>query len=138
MKANISVKNLIGKETGHSKVENIKITPREFEEIRLKTPIQGEVKLTVINDQIYSDFNLSATIILECSRCLKEIEKKIALEYKQIYDSNPQDDSTMLINNNLTIDIWPSIREELLVSIPMKALCKEKCKGIKIVKQLHS
>ena len=63
--------------------------------------------------------NLHRTIT--CSRCLQEVKqkqtKKLTLSY-----------NTAELGEFLEID--PDVREEILLTFPLKVLCKDDCKGI--------
>ncbi len=56
-----------------------------------------------------------------CSRCLARIER----EYKR--DVNL---SFSIEKDQSSLDFTPELREEMLLSIPVKVLCREDCKGL--------
>lgn len=76
------------------------------------------------------------TIALFCDRCLTqvdmdfpiEISREIDLEKFRQGDSEELEDASYMIGTSLDVD--QLIFGEILVSWPMKVLCKEDCKGI--------
>ena len=56
-----------------------------------------------------------------CSRCLNQVRQTIEQNFKNTYKLNELGDYLEVDND---------IRENILISFPMKVLCKEDCKGI--------
>jgi uncharacterized protein len=86
---------------------------------------------------------LRFTALQGCSRCLKDFaasyEQPIELFYRtgKLEDSLPgkevelnSDDLNVIVYNGAELDIWPDIREAMLLTLPMKPLCSENCLGI--------
>lgn len=86
---------------------------------------------------------LRFSAMLECSRCLKGFtgpyEQPIELFYRtgKLEDSLPgkevelhSDDLNVIVYNGNELDIWPDIREAMLLALPMKPLCSDNCHGI--------
>lgn len=69
-----------------------------------------------------------------CSRCLKEFNNKITANFNanivdEINENSEAEDVEILIKDGV-INIDDAIKQIIYLSIPMKALCKEDCKGI--------
>lgn len=69
-----------------------------------------------------------------CSRCLKEFNNKITANFNanivdEINENSEAEDIEVLIKDGV-VDISDAIKQVIYLSIPMKALCKEDCKGI--------
>ena len=72
-----------------------------------------------------------------CDRCLDDFNKKIISEAKIIYTENrtlvasteKKDEIRYLRPENSDVDLSEDIRQILLLSIPVKILCSEECKG---------
>ena len=84
---------------------------------------------------------LSARVPMQCARCLDGYVQELAREFTQILARSPSGDSeeeielatTDLDRSELegdTLDLEEILREELLLSVPSKPLCREDCKGI--------
>lgn len=73
---------------------------------------------------------------LRCSRCLDPVRHDFSLEFNRDLDMKQSeeerleelDEQPYLSGYNLDVD--QLVRNELLMSLPMKVLCSENCKGI--------
>ncbi len=76
------------------------------------------------------------TVGIPCDRCLEQVETKIPFEFKRKLDMkltdeervNDLDESSYLTGYDLDVDRLVYL--EVLMSWPLKVLCKEDCKGI--------
>jgi uncharacterized protein len=79
---------------------------------------------------------------LTCSRCLKEIKqhkkRNFLLKFKKKADyatdvglprENELTEVEYIVENNC-IDLGSFLRDEIIISVPMKPLCSEECKGL--------
>ncbi len=88
------------------------------------------------NKQLRIEGETEVTIAIPCDRCLKDvpvnfeiaISKEINLEKFLAGDIEELEDTNYMIGTNLDVD--KLIFGEILVSWPMKVLCREDCKGI--------
>ena len=79
-----------------------------------------------------------AKIILKmnCDRCLKELDEVICLNFfREVFapdeiaeSTDEKSDQTFMDGYQLNVE--DLINDEILLSLPMKVLCKEDCKGI--------
>lgn len=100
---------------------------------RYKLRLESRGSEVVISGGIEAVFNLS------CGRCLRKIVKEIPLEvelfYRPVEDITGEyalskDDLNTGFYSNDAIDIDEITREQMLLSVPMKPLCSNTCKGI--------
>lgn len=68
---------------------------------------------------VRGDFRMKVS--LECSRCLKNFS--YPLNFEEFTFCEP-------IDGRLVIDITEPVREEVLMSLPSKPLCRDDCKGL--------
>ena len=74
------------------------------------------------------------TIAIPCDRCLEDVEKNFHVVIDKEFDltgsseDNRMEESNYMIGTSLDVD--QLIFGEILVSWPMKVLCREDCKGI--------
>jgi uncharacterized protein len=108
--------------------------------------ITGEVHVQVgiqksgnfYNVEGYQEYDLSLT----CSRCLEEInrheKRNFHLEFKKKADYSTNGELTRktdetkneyLVENNC-INLGPFLRDQIILSVPMKPLCGEECEGL--------
>jgi len=106
----------------------------------LDKPFYGKYKSFVILNKLHDQLIMSVTsdfkVKYECDRCGTEFKSSLKSDYKIIYLMNETPEETDSINvSYLTrdadkIDIKTDVCEFALLSIPMKKLCKEDCKGL--------
>ena len=80
----------------------------------------------------------SAKVILKmnCDRCLKEVEEEISLDFsREVFapdeiaeGTDEKSDQTFM--DGYWLNVEDLIKSEILLSLPMKVLCREDCKGI--------
>lgn len=75
--------------------------------------------LTLIEEEILADGSITGELTLECSRCLDKFVLPVKLTFKQAYPASAPE-----------IDLEVEIREQLILNLPDKPLCREDCKGI--------
>lgn len=112
----------------------------KVEDIELKEPFYGIISTKVIlnklSDQIIADVCSDLFAEFECDRCTCKFEKKIKSDYKMIYmmknDESESDDTNVTFINRETdkISLNNDVREFAILSIPMKKLCKDDCRGL--------
>lgn len=88
------------------------------------------------------DKNINCTVGIHtqahytCDRCLSEFDQEYKEEFKVLFHLGPNDlhsDEEDVINlspEQKEIDLTPMVKENLVLSIPMKWICSEDCKGI--------
>lgn len=106
----------------------------------LDNPFYGKYKSTIIlnklHDQLIISVNSIFKVKFECDRCATEYKTSLKSDYKMIYLMNEAPEETDSLNVTYIsrdadkIDIKSDVREFALLSIPMKKLCKEDCKGL--------
>ncbi|MFH0778979.1 MAG: DUF177 domain-containing protein [Candidatus Eisenbacteria bacterium] len=103
--------------------------------------IKVRLRLQRHNNEIVVWGNASGSLSEECSRCLGRGERKFDVEFEIFCDKigarrdeRPEDDrgtDTFLAHHDgRVLDIAPCVREALMLSLPMKPLCSEDCKGL--------
>lgn len=95
-----------------------------------------DVKLSKLNHQMVTDNKLRLKAKFECDRCSSEYETELTIEYKMVYlftkeVEETEDLNTVYMNPEADkIDLTPEIIDYSIISVPMKKLCKEDCKGL--------
>ncbi len=102
--------------------------------------VSGGVTATHTNPGVYVEGRLAASIDLECSRCLDGIRRDVPVvvseQYYALYDvvsgahREPPPADAYTIGDDFTIDFTPLLREDILLEVPLKPLCREDCAGI--------
>jgi len=93
----------------------------ETEQIKFEGPVRIKAQLSRITNAVDVEAVVSAVIIAECGRCLEKIridfDKKLRFDYE-------------VTGSDQVIDLKPDIREEIIVSYPLRTLCRPDCKGL--------
>lgn len=119
---------------GQIKSMDLNLSNRDIEIIG---PVEYSGIIFKVNSDKVIDLNIEFTYSERCSRCLELSTEKIEtnlfgklLEGK--YDLEDEEDGYEEIlyyeNNVLSLDEY--IREQVIVSLPIKTLCNENCKGL--------
>ncbi|MEW5796113.1 MAG: DUF177 domain-containing protein [Candidatus Zixiibacteriota bacterium] len=90
-------------------------------------------------DEYYCQGRVEAQVVVECARCLGEFDSKLAGEVDFVVYSREEatrhrdvdeEDYVCFEGNDLRVDIVVPVRQALVLSIPMKPLCSEDCRGL--------
>jgi uncharacterized protein len=99
-------------------------------------PIEVELNIDKGSREISINGQVQATGQYECDRCLKQFQKLYQGRFQLIVSyTSPQarrDDDNHLVITPTTneIDLSEFIHDALLLSLPMKFLCREDCRGL--------
>lgn len=116
------------------------IFENKIEELELSEPFFGKyivnVKLTKSHSQILLDAAISLNAEFECDRCSILFNRKLQNEFRLVFlfGEAPEDvefENTIYIPFDADkINISAELRDYAVLSVPMKKLCKEDCKGL--------
>jgi len=92
-------------------------------EISIKDPIKIDLDVLKTDASFVLTGELEVSLILQCSRCLKEYAHQIEVE---ISDELLIEDIEDLKN----VDVFPILVSDIILEIPIKPLHDENCKGL--------
>lgn len=111
------------------------------ERVRLSKPaeVKGNVKQT--GNEVFVSGHVETRAQLECDRCLKPVELPVsadfALEYitGADYESSSaaalsEEEMAVSVFDGDSIDVDEIVKEQILLAVPARTLCREDCKGI--------
>ncbi len=101
--------------------------------------VNGTVRRAGI--EVFVDGHVETRAQLECDRCLKPVELPVsadfALEYitGAVYESSSaaalsEQQLSVSVFDGETIDVDEIAKEQILLAVPARTLCREECKGI--------
>ena len=93
----------------------------ETELIHFNGPLNIHAHVTKITNAITVDVHVEAQISCPCSRCLEPIEIDFSKDFELHYSIEAQ---------QISIDLDPDIREEIILNYPLRPLCDDSCKGM--------
>jgi len=91
---------------------------------------RGEVRLTRTPQGVYAQGRFKGEHPAECVRCLGEFTQTLSVDIKQLYDFPPDPSSEFSVAETGLLNLAPLMRELMLLSTPMRALCRPNCKGL--------
>ena len=113
--------------------------------VKYDGPIAFEGKITNAGDCMVAEGVIKGKMNLVCDRCLKDFEMDIALDFMQSYCTRTSrassvifdgeenldfDHDEMVVYEGEVIDIFPDVEQAIILSIPIRILCKQDCKGL--------
>lgn len=109
------------------------ITDLEFlKKNKIEKDIMFKGDFFKVDDSIELNATIRYTYKEVCARCLKEFMNTIETQFTACITDNEVEDSeeiNIILHDN-SIDIDKAIKQVIYLSIPMKSLCSEDCKGI--------
>ena len=111
---------------------------------RFSKQIFVKVELEKRRRQLFLTGHIKTSGVFICDRCLTEFEKDMSIDYRMtyVYDrkdadeiekSNATDgiDEITVIHPGMNeVEIDEDVRQYILISVPLKLLCKENCAGL--------
>lgn len=96
-----------------------------FRNQEIKTPDPFELELNIYNSEETFTFTgkLKGELILECSRCLEEFTYFVNVDIQEELPKENIED----INN---VEINDLLKNNIFLSLPIKPLCSEDCRGL--------
>lgn len=104
----------------------------EGEKIEFLSPIILDGELHLTGDVIDLDGRVITELSLPCSRCLVNFNHSIDILIHEIFSPNPdnKDEDEIIFVEGDTIDVTDIIKNNILLSLPVKKLCKDDCEGL--------
>jgi len=111
------------------------------EDIKGIGPLKGHVRMRRTNQGLLVDGWVELTLELSCNRCLKEFELPMHVNFEEqfyptidVVSGLPlapfDEDEIFPIDAHHHVDLTEAIRQNVLLDLPMVAICREDCKGL--------
>jgi len=132
----IDVSDLIKKKSVHKDLDldiDLDGFSYGYDDIKVIEPIKFKGELDVLGELFVMQGIVTGTIELTCSRCLVQfphkLDIKIIEKFSNDADIADKDDDVTLIDST-TLDITEIVLGNIILSLPIKRLCSETCKGL--------
>jgi uncharacterized protein len=110
----------------------------QAEEVKFVKSVKVDLLISKSKDQLICRGEITAPVVLECSRCLLEYELDLTSNLSFVIDLvgipnqiDSEDDSYFLADpSQASFVIDDLVREAIIVSLPLKPLCTEACRGL--------
>jgi uncharacterized protein len=110
-------------------------------EIGLDSNFGSGVKVDAFLDktprQLYLKVDVEGSGVFQCDRCIEEFEQPLSSHYNLVYVFDaadtaalPPDEVQVIGADTPSIDLAEDVRQVVVLSVPLKLLCKEDCKGL--------
>jgi DUF177 domain-containing protein len=117
------------------------------EDLRLASPIEGRVHLARTNRGLLVDADVTASLAMQCARCLRDTEVPIEAEFEQEalpsidiatgapVPADPADevDDVIRLSDHHELDLERSVREAIQLAEPIAPLDRPDCPGLCVV-----
>ena len=111
------------------------------ERVRLTEPAAVTGKIRLSGNEVFVNGHIETRAQVECDRCLQQVELPVnadfALEYitGSDYESSEAAELTeaemsVSVFDGEAIDVDEIVKEQILLAVPTRMLCREDCKGI--------
>jgi len=141
-----NVAGLLKEGAGATREYALEAAPRELagllDDARPITPLTGQVRLLRTQRSIFVRGRLKTRVQVECSRCLAETEVPISFDLEEEFfpeidvttrHALPKPDDNglgFMIEPSHELDLGESVRQHMLLELPMQAICRETCAGL--------
>jgi uncharacterized protein len=115
------------------------------EEISFASPLHLDIRVRIISNFVEASGKIGTSVNLACSRCLVPFTQEIVTPFEALYTEEvpdpelPEADGEIELTSE-AIDVFPilgkqmdlseAIREQVLLALPVRPLCREDCKGL--------
>jgi uncharacterized protein len=97
-----------------------------------------KVELTLTKDadtSVIVEGRMDGSVKMSCSRCLKEYIAPVTVGFAAIYKEKSRmteddRDGEVYEYENNEMDLYPYLRETMILELPVKPVCAEDCRGI--------
>ena len=133
----LEYEDLILEEKGWAKALGIELEPQLNPE-----PLEIYCELSKNGDLIAAKGWVKGKMLLSCDRCLKEFENPYKSFFEIHYRSQcveeeqekdevfPEGEFEIVYFEGDLLDVADQVRQTVLLSVPMRALCREDCRGL--------
>ena len=140
----VHVAQLLQESVGATRQRTVVLPELELDDEHDADGVTANLRLTRIPAGILVEGRLTATVTLECIRCLEEfdqpVETTFADEYRPtvdiltghdvVQDGETDEADYFSISDTHVLDVGESLRQAILLALPMAPRCREDCPGI--------
>jgi len=144
----VNVATLLQEPIGARRTFTLHLDRLELDADLVAIDVNGEMQLTLLSDEVLTNVDATATVELTCLRCLEQYVQptrtRFQEEFRVAYDVHSgaavrsptvddDDDERFTINDAHELDIREALRQELIVSLPMRPSCGAQCPGPPVI-----
>jgi uncharacterized protein len=91
--------------------------------------IELELRLESVMEGVLVSGTARATMTGECGRCLDPVSDELVVDLQELFSYAPEDDEEPKMVEDL-LDLEPTLRDALVLEIPLTPLCNDDCSGL--------
>ena len=137
----IKLENLEGGKGAFAHVYNPDELNPVDERVKLTTPATVNGKIRLAGNEVFVNGHVDTRAQVECDRCLKPIELPVNADFELEYITGSEYETSaaaelteaemsVSVFNGDAIDVDEIVKEQILLAVPTRMLCREDCKGI--------
>ena len=137
----IELENLEGGKSDFAHVYNPEELNPVDERVKLTAPATVNGKVRLSGNEVFVNGHFDTRAQVECDRCLKPIELSVSADFELEYITGSEYESTAVaelteaemsvaVFDGEALDVDEIVKEQILLAVPTRMLCREDCKGI--------
>jgi len=137
----IELENLEGGKGDFAHVYNPDELNPVDERVKLTAPATVNGKIRLAGNEVFVNGHVDTRAQVECDRCLKTIELPVNADFELEYISGSEYESSEVaelteaemsvsVFDGDALDVDEIVKEQILLAVPTRMLCREDCKGI--------
>jgi uncharacterized protein len=137
----IELENLEGGKSGFAHVYNPDDLNPVDERVNLSAPATVNGKIRLAGNEVFVNGHVDARAEVECDRCLKPVELPVNADFELEYITGSEYESSAVaelteaemsvaVFDGEALDVDEIVKEQILLAVPTRMLCREDCKGI--------
>ena len=128
----INVGFLLNQSIGTSRDIHFDLNNYRFSADFTPTTLKGVIRLGKTPQGVIAEGNFDAEMQANCVRCLNDYSQLLHASFSELYSfkTHPTAEPGFIIPDDSNIDFAPTVREYLVLEIPIKLLCRADCKGL--------
>lgn len=125
---------MYSKPIGSSREVPIEIDQIQIEDLAVRQ-LRSQVRLSRTREGLLFQVSVEAQVLTDCVRCLNPFYLTVNAEFEDLYQfpSRHREETDQILPHDGKIDMRPIFREYLVLSLPIKRLCREDCAGLCVV-----
>jgi uncharacterized protein len=137
----IELENLEGGKGDFAHVYNPDELNPVDERVKLTAPATVNGKIRLAGNEVFVNGHVDTRAQVECDRCLKLIELPVNADFELEYITGSEYESSAVaelteaemsvaVFDGEALDVDEIVKEQILLAVPTRMLCREDCKGI--------
>lgn len=124
---------LLREAAGYSRLWEVDLPNTTLEEDVTVDWLRGELEFTRTSQGIWVNGSLAGAAQAECARCLTAFSQPLEITLEELFyfpPSNALTRSDYVVTDDTIMDLVIPVREQVVLSTPIRPLCRQDCKGL--------